>query len=168
MHPKIITLPYSPTLGGFDDAPLTSFVKGKTVLTFREHFFSVNDIPHIVCALTYQEPIVNEATDHALKKQRKSTVPSTDELSASLAEDDRLVFNAIRNWRSHLAHEEGVPPYVILTNKQLLAIVTQRPESLTALGHVESIGKKKIERFGTQLLNILQQTTATPTEEIAS
>ncbi|MFT7618235.1 MAG: superfamily II DNA helicase RecQ [Planctomycetota bacterium] len=168
MKPKIITLPYSPTLGGFDDEPLTSFVKGKTVLTFREHFFSVNEMPHIVCVLTCQEPIVNEAVDQTLKKQRRSAVPSTDELSAGLAEGDRLVFNAIRSWRSNLAQEEGVPPYVILTNKQLLAIVAQRPESLAALGHVEGIGKKKIERFGAQLLQALQTTTAAPTEEIPS
>ena len=90
MQPKIITLPYSPTLGGFDDEPLRSFVAGKTVLSFREHFFCVNEIPHIACVLTYQAAMVKEAVDHALKKQRKSTSPSTDELSAGLAEGVKL------------------------------------------------------------------------------
>lgn len=41
---------------------------------------------------------------------------------------------------------------MILTNRELLAILRKKPESHTALGHVEGIGKKKVERYGGEIL----------------
>ena len=40
MRVKLFTFRYSATLGGFDDRPLTHFVRDKEVLSFREHFFT--------------------------------------------------------------------------------------------------------------------------------
>ena len=48
MRVKPFTFRYSATLGGFDETPLASFLKDKEVLAFREHFFHVNDTPHLV------------------------------------------------------------------------------------------------------------------------
>jgi ribonuclease D len=48
-----------------------------------------------------------------------------------------------------------VPPYVILTNAEMVAVIAARPESLTALGNVPGIGPSKVQRHGTALLRIL-------------
>ena len=56
MRVKLFTFRYSSTLGGFDDSPISEFTRDKDVLTFREHFFSVNEVPHLTCVVTYQEP----------------------------------------------------------------------------------------------------------------
>ena len=94
--------------------------------------------------------------DQAIKKERKKSAPTTNELAKELAEDDRVVFSALRSWRSSESEKEGVPPYIVLTNRQLLAIVAKRPESLGALGHIDGIGKKKLEKWGTPILAILK------------
>jgi superfamily II DNA helicase RecQ len=36
-----------------------------------------------------------------------------------LSEADMGVFNRLREWRSKRCRQEGVPPYIIFTNKQL-------------------------------------------------
>ncbi len=47
MRVKLLTVRYSFSLGGFDDTPLLEFTCDKEVLSFREHIFTVNDIPHL-------------------------------------------------------------------------------------------------------------------------
>ena len=56
MRVKLMTIRCSSTLGRFDEQPLTDFMRDKEALTFREHFFSVNEVPHVACVITYQEP----------------------------------------------------------------------------------------------------------------
>jgi len=38
------------------------------------------------------------------------------------------------------AHQEGIPPCLVFTNRHLIAIVQKHPESPTALGHLDGIG----------------------------
>lgn len=66
-----------------------------------------------------------------------------------------MLFNSLREWRSRLAHEQGVPPYVVFTNRQLAALVRARPESANALAQVEGIGAGKVEDYGAEVLRLL-------------
>ena len=58
MRVKLVTFRYSATLGGFDDTALVDFTRDKEVITLREHFYLVNDTPHLTCVVTYQDAIV--------------------------------------------------------------------------------------------------------------
>ncbi len=55
MRVKLFTLRYSSTLGGFVDSPVQEFFRDKGILSFREHFFAVDEVPHLTCVVTYQE-----------------------------------------------------------------------------------------------------------------
>jgi len=59
MRVKLITFRYSATIGGFDDSALSEFIRDKEVLSFREHFYSVNDVPHLTCVVSYQDPVIS-------------------------------------------------------------------------------------------------------------
>ena len=61
MRVKLFTLRYSATLGGFDEMPVAEFAKDKELLSFREHFFVVNEIPHPACVLSWQDAVVSQA-----------------------------------------------------------------------------------------------------------
>jgi superfamily II DNA helicase RecQ len=71
---------------------------------------------------------------------------------------ERLLFNDLREWRSKQAHEEGLPNYLILTNRQLVELVRRRPDSATALGHISGLGAGKVQRYGGALLSRLRPT----------
>jgi len=169
MRVKLLTFRYSATLGGFDDTPLVDFIRDKEVIAFRESFYAVNEVPHVTCVLTYQDAIVPRAALEAAREipprpaaaprpasganpQRRDGAPDPCE---GLSEAERALFNHMREWRSHTAHQEGIPPYLILTNRQLVAIVRRLPESPTALGHVEGVGPGKVERYGKAILRRL-------------
>lgn len=139
MRAKILTLRFSPTLAGFDDGPLQDFVRDKDVLAIKEHFFSTHDVPHIACVITWQDHPVSTA---AMQAARATTATPSIATGATrrahtdggdptqgLGEADRVLFQTLRRWRSDTARREGAPPYVVLTNRQLLALIASKPGS---------------------------------------
>lgn len=170
MRVKLFTFRYSGSLGGFDDTPLQDFVRAKEVVAFREHFYGVNEVPHVTCVLTYQDAVipleVQQAAQEVPRREerpvrspdRYSHTPGGDrpDVTAGLSEPERVLFNTLREWRSRKAHEEGVPPYLIFSNREFLEIVRKRPESPTALGNLNGIGRGKVQRYGAEVLPLVR------------
>jgi superfamily II DNA helicase RecQ len=169
MRVKLFTFRYSATLGGFDDGVLQDFVRDKEVVAFREHFYAVNEVPHVTCVLTYQDAVVPAAVlqlAHEIpprerppgrpdRYQRKWSGERRD-VTADLSEPERVLFNTLREWRAKKAHDEGVSAFLVFTNRQLLEIVRKRPESPNALGQLEGIGPGKVKRYGAEVLALLK------------
>ena len=169
MRVKLLTFRYSATLGGFDDTALIDFTRDKEVIAFREHFYVVNEVPHLSCIVHYQDAVIppevmeearrvprrNASAERGSWKQDRERRNGAPDPCEGLDENERALFNHLREWRARQAREEGLPPYVIATNKNLLAIVRRRPDSPTALGHIEGIGPGKLERYGKALLAAL-------------
>jgi ribonuclease D len=78
------------------------------------------------------------------------------EAAGDLDTNQRALFNHLREWRMRTSREEGVPPYVLFTNRELASIVRARPDSPTALGTIEGVGPGKVKRFGRGLLAALR------------
>jgi superfamily II DNA helicase RecQ len=158
MRVRIVTLRFSPTLGGFDDTALLDLQRDHEVLSFREHFFIVQDVPHVACVVEWQEKLIPRPLHDVEPREppRPSSADATrPDPQVGLTESDRLLFNTLREWRSKTARHEGVPPYVVFTNRQLLAIVARKPDSRTALSNVDGVGPAKVERHGSAILGLL-------------
>ena len=65
---------------------------------------------------------------------------------------DAAVERALRSWRLGLSRQQGVPPYVILHDKTLLAIAAARPQTLEALLRVPGMGPAKADKYGNAIL----------------
>lgn len=177
MRVKLLTFRYSATLGGFDDTVLVDFIRDKEVIAFREHFYTVNEVPHLSCVLHYQDAVVPTGVLEAAREIPRRTFDRSGRAHRSrnaapdpcqgLDEQERALFNHLREWRAGVAHAEGFPPYVVCTNKQLLAVVRRRPDSPTALGHIEGLGPGKVERYGPGLLAALHGAPPPPPVEVA-
>lgn len=64
--------------------------------------------------------------------------------------------DALRTWRRDTAQSHGVPAYVIFHDATLMEIASRAPASLDALATISGIGAKKLERYGLELLALLQ------------
>lgn len=62
---------------------------------------------------------------------------------------------ALRDWRRAQARADGVPPYVILDNKTIFAIVQAAPSDLPSLALVPGMGPRRLESHGTAILAVL-------------
>lgn len=62
--------------------------------------------------------------------------------------EDKALFNHLRELRLRLANEQGFPPYVVMSDKSLHQLATDRPQSEEAFGQISGIGEFKRKRYG--------------------
>jgi ATP-dependent DNA helicase RecQ len=65
---------------------------------------------------------------------------------------------ALRAWRSELARKRGVPAYVVLHDATIDGIAVARPTTPDALSDIPGIGEKKLERYGRDLIALVNST----------
>ena len=146
---KVMCLTFDSILGGFNDSELREFLKDKEVVSIRDHFFVKNDVPYITMIIRYF-PIRQETSSELVPQGKR------DEAWREMIPEAALgTFNLLREWRSKRCRQEGVPPYILFTNKQLAQIIRDKPASLAALEQIEGVGKSRIEKYGKELLEIL-------------
>ena len=157
MLARVLTLRFDQVFEAFDDSPLQEFLKAKEVFAIRDHFFVRNEVPYLAVLVTYglRPPV---AQDAAKQKARGRDASWRSQVSDA----DLPLFNALRAWRTERSKRDGIPPYLICTNKQLAAMVNTRPGSLSKLGAIDGIGKAKLEKYGQQLLALLARPRSGP------
>jgi ATP-dependent DNA helicase RecQ len=77
--------------------------------------------------------------------------PEPAELPASA----EPVFERLRAWRTAVAKEQGMPPYVIFHDATLRAIAADPPATLAGLAMVNGVGEAKLAKYGQQILDLL-------------
>jgi ATP-dependent DNA helicase RecQ len=58
------------------------------------------------------------------------------------------LFEHLRGFRRELARERGVPPYVIFTDRTLIAMANSSPKTLEEFASLPGVGAKKLEDLG--------------------
>ena len=97
------------------------------------------------------------APDLVLARQRKPEKGKAPRRSRPEGESwdgvDRDLFERLRALRLRVARERGVPPYVIFHDTTLRELARIKPRSLDALRHVYGVGVRKVDDFGSMLLD---------------
>lgn len=90
------------------------------------------------------------------KKQTKASSASSGRVRKyHLTEDQEEIFNRLRAWRKTTAADSGVPAYVVFPDAALMHIAIAQPQSLAALRKVSGVGDKKLEAYGTEVVEIV-------------
>ncbi|MFP5297621.1 MAG: ATP-dependent helicase [Actinomycetota bacterium] len=69
--------------------------------------------------------------------------------------EDRAIFEALRKWRLQRADKDSVPAFVVFSDAVLVDIATKRPRGMRELGLISGIGMSKLERYGSEVLEVL-------------
>ena len=75
--------------------------------------------------------------------------------AASLTPEDQALFERLRAKRLELARADGVPPYVVASDRTLHELAELRPATLSALEGIYGIGPAKVARYGEAWLGVL-------------
>ena len=121
-----------------------SFISGLGPEKF-EHFGDV--IMQIVRA-----HVAKYGDSPSVKERRKATYTTRFE-----DKNDEEFFEVLRAWRVEQAREQGVPPYIIFLDKTLRSVVAKKPSSLMELSQISGVGQAKLERYGTEILGLVQR-----------
>jgi ATP-dependent DNA helicase RecQ len=74
---------------------------------------------------------------------------------AELPETARSLFEKLREWRAAVAREQGVPAYIVFGDATLRGIAVTRPATLDELAAISGVGEKKLESYGTGVLEVV-------------
>lgn len=142
MQIKIFTIPVSDT--GVFTEELNRFLRANKVLEVESQLVS-NERGSMWCFCVKYVGLV-------------STLPINDkprtDFKSELDEATFKIFSHLREIRKQLATEEAVPAYAIFTDAELSSIAKLNEISLKSLSTIKGIGEKKLEKYGSRIINI--------------
>jgi len=78
--------------------------------------------------------------------------------AVDMADEDRGLFDALRECRKELAEENSVPPYVIFHDATLMQMAAEKPTTPDSLLEISGVGQTKLERYGAKFLQVISDT----------
>ncbi len=134
----------------FEDEEFNNFVKDKDLVSVNDYLFQRDEVFYLTLVLKYRQTPSSQVVTSREKTQDK--IKGNEEWRKLLDDSSMPLFNTLRQWRSEKSKKEGVPPYIILNNKQLAEICQKRPQSKYDLMKVDGIGRAKAEKYGEDIL----------------
>ncbi len=77
--------------------------------------------------------------------------------SSHVSDQDRDLWEALREKRTSLAKEQGVPPYIIFGDVSLMEMMERRPATSKQLLMITGVGQSKLEKYGEAFLSVLAE-----------
>ena len=148
MRITVLNLPHHAE-GGFDARPLDEFCQKHDVRSWVEHFYLSAGRPMLAVVVEY------EASRSPLGPPPGRPTERYRDPWRDLDPTARPVYARLREWRSLRARQDGVPVYVVFSNRQLAAIATALPTTKEALRSIDGIGKAKADRYADEVFTIL-------------
>ncbi len=94
------------------------------------------------------------------KASRPTGTGSRSRPADALEPAQREVFEALRAWRTSVAQDRKIAPYMVFSDATLVGIVESRPRTIGALGQVSGVGAKKLAEYGDAVLEVLDEAAA--------
>lgn len=73
------------------------------------------------------------------------------------SDTDDALFAALRDWRAQVARDHSVPAYLVFHDRHLQMIAGRKPGNLRELAACPGVGPAKLERYGDDLLDLVDQ-----------
>lgn len=95
-------------------------------------------------ARKYSKPIKEKATGK--RGQSKAELRAMDE----------TLFEALRECRTELANDQGVPSFVIFGDASLIEMARKRPQTDDTFRYISGVGDMKLERYGKKFMDVIR------------
>jgi ATP-dependent DNA helicase RecQ len=86
---------------------------------------------------------------------KKSRSASKRDKKLSITDDG--LWQALKAKRLELAHEQGVPPYVIFHDSTLIEMQNLKPKTLVEFATISGVGQRKLERYGEIFIKVIDE-----------
>ncbi|GAW34238.1 ATP-dependent DNA helicase RecQ [Roseovarius sp. A-2] len=99
-------------------------------------------------------PILRAETPIHLRREVATRTPRPA-ARALVSEEDAPLLSALKAKRRALAEAAGVPAYIVFNDRTLIEMAETRPANLDAMARVGGVGATKLERYGTDFLEVI-------------
>ena len=153
----------NPHYGELSGAPVYKLRQVMNYLMLQEYLAVTNDEYAIVKLTGKSKLILEEDETVTMKMAKEQEHPakvagekkgkkSRGAAAFELEEEDEKLFEVLRGLRSELAKKEGVPPYIVFSDKSLVHMCVIRPVDKNEMLSVSGVGEFKYEKYGEAFL----------------
>ena len=100
-------------------------------------------------------PILRDQQKITLRRDSVARPDRRPAVKMLVNEEDAPLLSALKAKRRALAEAASVPAYVIFTDRTLIEMAETRPNSLDGMARIAGVGAKKLERYGTEFLEVI-------------
>lgn len=98
--------------------------------------------------------IIREDLRVKKSKERRKAVTAESEASGGKQEDG-ILYERLRELRQEIAQANNWPAYVVMSDKSLHAIATEKPTTIEAFGSIFGIGEHKRNAYGQRFISFI-------------
>lgn len=139
---KIVTIPFDKEIKEFKNEIIEKEIENKNILNYKVELISMENEFFWTFFIEYKNLDGLEKVE--ANKEKK------------LTEAEEVLLSKLKEWRSIIAKEKGVPSYVVAKNEHLFEIIKKKPKTLQELKNINGIGEKKVKDYGEKILEILK------------
>ncbi len=93
--------------------------------------------------------------DKHLERKSKAKKEKKAKGSESLTAAGYRLFEELRKLRLEIAREEGIPPYIVFSDKTLIDMAAKEPASRQEMLNVSGVGEQKYRKYGKRFLSLI-------------
>ena len=135
---------------------LNKFLRSHRILSMNRQLVGNDNAAFWAVSVEYLERTGDAPTatgGQTMAERMRGKVDYKEILSA----EDFVVFARLREVRKAISEKEAVPPYAVMTNEQLAAVVTGKVDTMAGLGKIEGIGASRLEKYGAAILAAMKE-----------
>ena len=156
----------NPHYGELSKVPAYKLRQVMNYLMLNEYLAVTND-EYAIVKLTGKSKLILEEDETVMMKMAKEQEhpakaagekkgkKSRGAAAFDLDEEDEKLFEVLRGLRGEIARKEGVPPYIVFSDKSLVHMCVIRPVDKNEMLSVSGVGEFKFEKYGEQFLQCI-------------
>lgn len=97
-------------------------------------------------------------------QERKEQAKEKPKSKTAIFEEE--LYENLRKKRLELAKDEGVPPYVVFSDKTLKEMATERPINVDEMGEISGVGAVKLDKYGQTFIEVIEDFISENSKEV--
>lgn len=124
------------------------------MLKLAQFFLERNQTGKSDYAKKYEQMLENvNLSDGRKTEQNKVSFKTVDKVQGN----SEVIISKLKAFRLEQSRKEKIKPYYIFNDNQMMSLLEHMPRNSQELMKVSGFGKVKVEKYGQEILNILNQ-----------
>ncbi len=124
-------------------------------LISQAHLLQSDDTYKTLCLSEKCRSLLKGTDRFFMRELQKQAKTAGTAAQPDLTQPDLQLLQALKQLRTDLATEQGVPPYVIFSDASLLEMVRKRPANEEKFMYISGVGEYKLKKYGAQFLQVI-------------
>lgn len=147
MQIRVFNIPISDT--GEMQAEMNRFLAGQRILEVEQRFYQNEKGSYWSFCVRY---LISNAGNFQQQQSAKQKIDYKELLN----ENEFAIFSKLRECRKIIAANDAVPAYAVFTDEELAGVARLPSIEVSKLIAVKGIGDKKVEKYGSQLIELFK------------